>query len=347
MDTGLDTLYTRDRDVWNTCARTYERQIVCGHPDVAAYEAFEEDLLDRLLYHVITAVKRPVMVYDIGCGSGRLHLRYGRAMTLPDATSAVARDEVLGCGIASVGGLDFSKEMLDLAKSKVAECGLNDLLGNRLWFKEGSAFELEPLPFEPLPIAVTLCNSIGVMQGEEGAAKLFQSLRRCVESAGGIALISAYRREAVASHALGNYESTMDVSGQPRWLVPDTYAGPQFVQVPHRYKRAFDPSPDIEVSVFDKAGACVKRNHTLSRDPAELAATIRTGHIRTYSDYESRWYSDETVANWIQLYWGGLPSHHLAGARLDRLRAAPAQLALLDPAHVLDAFFDRYERIAA
>ena len=45
----LEAMVERDRRVWNDCAGTYEERIVCGHPDVLAYESFEEDFLDRVL----------------------------------------------------------------------------------------------------------------------------------------------------------------------------------------------------------------------------------------------------------------------------------------------------------
>lgn len=332
MERTLTRRYVRDREVWNKCAQVYERQVVAGHPDIAAYEAFEEDFLDALLCHLATSQPRPIVLYDIGCGSGRLHLRYGRLMA--------AGASPLAERLSSVGGLDFSAEMISLARAKLSENGLAQLEPDRLWFVEGSAFDLDPMPDTPLPVLVSLCNSIGVMQGPPGAASLFQSMRRAVETAGGIALISAYRRRAVPTHALGNYESTMDVSGQPRWLSPGDYASPEYMQVPKAYKRAYDPTPSIEVDVFKRSGEAVCAGWRLERDPDAVAEVVRTGHIRTYSDYESRWYSFEQFGGWIEAHWRGLPTYHLAGASLDVFRAAPAQFALLDAGGLLRGFFE-------
>ena len=66
----------RDQNTWNRCAKYYEQSVVNGHPDIRAYEEFEEDLLDHMLQHLITANKCQVSLYDIGCGSARIHLRY-------------------------------------------------------------------------------------------------------------------------------------------------------------------------------------------------------------------------------------------------------------------------------
>jgi len=52
-----------------------------GHPDVTAYESFEEDLLDRVLLYLARERKKRLGLYDVGCGSGRLHLRYAMKTT--------------------------------------------------------------------------------------------------------------------------------------------------------------------------------------------------------------------------------------------------------------------------
>ena len=185
MPQNLKQAYERDRAVWNSCARTYEEQIVSGHPDVTAYENFEEDLIDRILLHLIRDCRETVRLYDVGCGSGRLHLRYGlktvRSDSLPYGERSRIRgarlgnpgygfDSSLSQGLESVGGVDFSAEMLELAREKMKRAGLGSAIGNRLTLEQGSAFDLRPFPRKPLPFLVTVCNSIGVMQGPEGAA---------------------------------------------------------------------------------------------------------------------------------------------------------------------------------
>jgi len=306
MKTSLSEIYQRDRRVWDDCARTYERQIVGGHPDVTAYEEFEEAILDRLLHYLMEKRNRTVRLYDVGCGSGRLHCRFGLQMVdekeLPADVAArvrATRAKQSGCAYESliadrlrmVEGVDFSAEMITLAKEKLTNAGLGRLIGSRLKLVRGSAFDLRPMEPEPLPVLVSVCNSIGVMQGPEGAVSLFRSMRRAIEKAGGIAVISAYRKEAVLSFALGNYETTMDVCGQPRWLEPDTYARPDYVQVPWGYKRAHNTDPKVTVDVLDRNGKLVLKGYDLQRNDGEVARTIESGHIRTYGDYESHWYS--------------------------------------------------------
>jgi SAM-dependent methyltransferase len=333
----LEEAYRRDREVWESCARSYEEQIVHGHPEVQAYLGFEEDLLDRLLLYLVRDCRREVQLHDVGCGSGRLHLRYGRQLA-PGPAARV--DTSLAAGLKVVSGLDFSRQMLDLARRKLAAAGLGDLVGSRLLLEEGSAFDMAPLPERSLPVAVALCNTIGVMQGPAGAGQLFAAMRRAVE-AGGIAMVSCYRREAVESHALGNYESTMDVSGQPRWLEPSAYASAEYVQVPRGYRRAFDRDPSITVDVRDRGGKLVAEGHVLTRDPEAVREVVRTGHVRTYSDYESRWYAFEQIDAWIAEHWAGAATWHLAGGTLDALRASPVQLALVDFSGLLAGFIER------
>jgi len=357
MSQDLNLAYERDREVWNSCARAYEEQIVSGHPDVTAYESFEEDLIDRMLAHLIGNRKVRVHLYDVGCGSGRLHLRYGLKTVRPGSQSGkdavlvhqarrgnpgYAFDPVLAEGIDSIGGVDFSASMIALARGKLARAGLSGFLESRLTLDQGSAFDLQPFSPQPVPFVATVCNSIGVMQGPEGAVELFRSMRRAVEAASGIALISAYRKEAVQSFALGNYESTMNVCGQPRWLAPDLYADSGYILVPRAYKRAYDSGEKILVDVFDTKGALIKAALELSRIPAAVDYAISTGHIRTFTDYESYWHSWDQVQAWIDELWPTNRSYHLEGRKIDALRASPVQLAVLDAGNHLQDFFQRW-----
>ncbi len=357
----LEEIVERDRQVWNDCADSYEERIVCGHPDVLAYESFEEDFLDRVLAFLAREQQLSLGLFDVGCGSGRLHLRYGlkvaNAAALPEPDTvrvasqrtrraAFAHDPLLAAKLAYVGGLDFSSEMLAIARKKLMDAGLGTMLGDRLRLERGSAFELGPMEATGastvIPVVACVCNSIGVMQGPEGAEKLFAAVERAVGSAGGIGIISAYRQEAVGSFALGNYESTMDVCGQPTWLVPDAYAGAQYRKVPKGYKRAHDPCDFIDVDVFDRDDKQVAASQRLVRDPDRVRKTLETGHIQTHTDYESRWYSFAQFAAWMTSRWGRHKAWHLLGAELDVLRGEPAQIAILDPRERLAGLFRRW-----
>jgi SAM-dependent methyltransferase len=330
-----------------------------GHPEVTAYEAFEEDIIDRILLYLISERRKNVSLYDVGCGSGRLHLRYAMKTThTSDVDGADARalgmarcsnpayayDPLLAERLVSIGGVDFSLQMLELAKEKLCVSGLSRLIDENIWLHHGSAFDLQPMKSEPFPVAASLCNSIGVMQGPQGAMELFRAMRRAVEEAGGVAIISAYCREAVESFALSGYESTMDVSGQPRWLVPDTYASPRYTQVPRMYKRAYDSGSQIVVDVYDGDCNLVKGGHVLTRNELSVAHAVETGHIRTHTDYESHWYSFELFDEWIAEHWPVERSYHIAGRDLDTLRAEPVQLAILDVGGQLAGLLERWGR---
>jgi hypothetical protein len=256
--------------------------------------------------------------------------------------AAYAYDPVLAAKLEYVGGLDFSSEMLTLATKKLRDAGLGSLLGGRLRLERGSAFELSPMTGAVVPVVACVCNSIGVMQGPEGAEKLFASIERAVGTVGGIGIISAYRKEAVGSFALGNYESTMDVCGQPKWLTPDTYANAAYRKVPKGYKRAHESSDSIEVDVFDQEGRLVAGAQRLVRNPDLVRKTTETGHIETHSDYESRWYSFAQFEHWIASCWGAHKAWHVLGAELDVMRGEPAQIAILDPRERLAGLFHRW-----
>ena len=348
--------YKTDQQTWDECAETYEQQIVAGHPDILAFENFEEDFLDRLLRHLGKTQNRKIKLMDIGCGSGRLHLRYGAKTTnltselqsdyklaeLKENNSDFAYDPLLAQKMKEVWGNDFSKNMIQLAEEKLNKAGLSGQRSTSLNFAEGSAFELEEQLDDILPVAICLVNSIGVMQGPKGAIELFKSMRRAVESAKGIAIISCYQREYVKSYGLGQYESTLDVSGQPLWLVPDTYAYLRFKQIPKSYKRAHSENQKLVVDVFDLKNNLVKKDHVLKRSPDLVNTVIETGRIRTHSNYKSHWYSYQDIDNLIKNYWTG-NTYHIRTKELDALRAEPAQMAILDRGNHLEKLFKLWE----
>lgn len=362
MSCNFNEKYSTDKKVWDSCAENYEHSIVEGHPDVTAYENFEEDFLDRLLLYLTRDCQKTLTLFDIGCGSGRLHQRYGLKISVVDDDEALSPkstriqharrsnpaflfDTHLHQGLLSIGGIDFSQAMIRLAQEKMSDSGLEDLMKNRkLGFEVGSAFDLSPLNVpQALPICVALCNTIGVMQGPAGAARLFDAMKRMVAENNGIAIISAYRQEAVETFALGNYESTMDVCGQPRWLKPNTFASlDKYIQRPIHYKRSRDPDQTVTVNVYTHEGQLVQKEYQLVRDVDSVKQVLKTGHIQTYTDYESHWYSFEQFEQWIAEHWSSGETHHLLGTRLDKLRAEPAQLAILDYSGLFKGFVERY-----
>jgi len=54
MPDELNEKFRKDERVWETRAHTYEEYIVGGHPDVRAYEEYEEKLIDQILHHLIS-----------------------------------------------------------------------------------------------------------------------------------------------------------------------------------------------------------------------------------------------------------------------------------------------------
>lgn len=295
---SLQEKYETDKQAWDECAETYERQIVGGHPDILAFEEFEEDFLDRVLRYLSAKNKRSLKLMDIGCGSGRLHVRYGAKtknitelahshplISLKMNSPKFAYDPVISKSLTEVWGIDFSQNMIDLAKDKLQKVGLKNHHEIALTFEQGSAFELEEQPDEILPVAICLVNSIGVMQGFEGANELFKSMRRAVESAKGLAIISCYQQEYIKSYGLGQYESTMDVSGQPIWMQSNTYTSSQFKQIPKQYKLAHSKDNKLIVDVFDKHNNLIKKEHVLERNPDRTKKTIEIGDINTYSNF--------------------------------------------------------------
>jgi len=292
---------------------------------------------------------------DIGCGSGRLHLRYGVKTTNhmynpqihakaqnTKCNCELMYDQLLAKNLVEVWGIDFSSSMIGLAKESLTEIGLYGTRHLKMTLEEGSAFELKPESGEHIPILVCLVNSIGVMQGPSGAVALFKSMKKAVEQAGGIAIISCYQKEYLESYGLNQYESTMDVSGQPVWMVPDTYASNEYLKRPLSYKRSFSNEQTISVNVYGNNGDIVQPSFTLERHSEKTDKTLESGHIQTHSGYESNWYSYDQVEEWIKTHWGK-KTYHIKTKRLDALRAEPAQLAILDCGGYCSELFKHWE----
>jgi hypothetical protein len=225
---------------------------------------------------------------------------------------------------------------------KIRKAGLKQRNGTVLSFEQGSAFELKPQSDEVLPVAICLVNSIGVMQGFEGAVELFKSMRRAVESANGIAIISCYQQEYIDSYGLGQYESTMEVSGQPVWLAPDTYSSQEYKQIPRHYKLAHNADSKMIVDVFDMQDRLIQEGYVLSRDKDKIEQTIESGDINTYSEYRSHWYSFDHLDQLIHDHWDSQRSYHLKCRELDIVRAEPAQLAILDYSDQLNPILEHW-----
>lgn len=346
MMTDLNARYKHDQSVWDRCSGTYEQRIVGGHPDVHAYEDFEETLIDHLLLNLARNLEKRISVVDLGCGSGRLILRIAAQTTSPyqlkpvmgkrlqelrSAHPCMAWNPQLQSKLRDLVGVDFSRAMLDLARNKMDLAGLShDLVTARVTLQHGSAFDPVRLPSGTVPVVVCLVNSIGVMQGMEGARKLFQSIRQTVEKNGGIGLISCFCRENIRSHALGQYESTMDVSGPPAWLKSDRHDLSELLFVPTCYRRYDDVRQGIDVVVFSPEGKLIEERHTLQRVPQQVEQAELTGEIRTHQGYQSHWYSKSDIANLISEFWG-TDGWQAFGSEVDPLRARACQLAWYDP----------------
>ncbi len=326
MDKSLNEKYKVDRKVWENCATKYEDQIVTGHPDIVAYEKFEENFLDKILQYLDRNVRRTLKLIDVGCGSGRLHIRYGKHVKIPS--------------LASIYGLDFSEKMLEIARMKLEMESVVGASSPVLEFEQGSAFDLQPEGGPELPVAVNLVNSIGVMQGEEGAQKLFIAMRRCVEQTGGIAIISCYQRAFVRQYALPQYESTLDVCGQPLWLIPDTFASDKYTLKPKYYKRVKLDESSLEVEVYEN-NELIKPSFLLYRDKSLTEEVIRTGHIKTHSNYESNWYSFSQIEDWMNEHWEGQAMYHIPAQAIDAKSAEAGQLAILDIDNTLKKFISK------
>ncbi len=357
MEPEAFSLRDPDPPPWEAPGIAVEDDMAAEHPAIASMLAFEHEFMDRLLHHVASQSSGRIELVDIGCGIGRLHYRYGiktadpRSASLSDSIRlerirskdpSLAFDPDLAARLARVSGVDFSAHQLSRVEGRLVEAGLSNMLRSRLLMRTGSIQSLQLQFPETMPLVVSMCNSIGLFPSPNGAAALFRSVRRMVEPSKGMAVISAFRRGAVATHALPLYESLIHLFGQARWLHPGEFVGMRYRQKAQRHKSVRDPDQTVVVDVYDCDGNLVKEQHTLTRIPDEVAKAVGTGHIRTVGDYHTHWYGEEQVAAWMQEHWAGLRHYHLAGKRLDPERGEAIQLAVLDASGLFDGLLESW-----
>jgi hypothetical protein len=125
------------------------------------------------------------------------------------------------------------------------------------------------------------------------------------------------------------------------WLVPDTYAGEEYVLESHTYKRAYSEDDTVVAEVYTQDGDKVEGEFVLRRDPEAVAEAVRTGRIQTHAGYNSRWYDFEQIDQWINDLWTG-GRYHIESKNLDVVRAEPGQLAIMDNAGLCEGLFERW-----
>jgi hypothetical protein len=331
----------QERALWENCAKSYEDLIVQGHPDIRAAESLEEEWLGHLLRKRAGETPKEIHIVEAGCGSARVLVQLAAAATEPQALGqndrallqAYRRSHPEGtfhagwahvCG--ELLGVDFSRSMLVLADERFLRSGLSHWIrSRRARLIHGSAFHL-PETASGQPWVICLLNSIGVMQGEEGARALLRSVRQAAGK-NGIGFVSAYRAEAMATHGLGQYESTLEVAGIPEWLEGDLPGGCRARC--RQIIRAGQGGPRLAVDWLDSSGAKVGEGE-FRRNSVLVERVCETGQVATRSGYRSRWYPGSLMAQMIREEWGEA-GWQMSPGGLDRLRGSPLQWLWFDP----------------
>jgi hypothetical protein len=99
----------------------------------------------------------------------------------------------------------------------------------------------------------------------------------------------------------------------------------------------------IIVEVLDQKGKIVKKDHQLTRNQQKTMTVLDTGHITTFSNYESNWYSFEQIEKWVDQFWGKKKSFHFKCKKIDMVRAEPSQMAIYDPGNHLNDLFKYWD----
>ncbi|MBU1099301.1 MAG: class I SAM-dependent methyltransferase [Bacteroidetes bacterium] len=329
MSINLDKQVNRDILLWDNIADESEKSVLSGHPDIIAYENFEEQLLDKILMELTEKGNKPIKLVDICTGAGRIPEHYHNKIM----------NEEFPFNLNHIHGIDISKRALEMAESKLS--GMDEDIVKRLnmTFELGSAFDLKEENDLSIPILVNLNNSIGTLQGYEGAQQLFISMRKAVEKANGIGIISCYSNNYIEDYALNIYESAMQVTGQPQWLEPTNYTSSEYKMLPKELKAFGNLSKDTYCDIYDQNGLLAEEDYKLTRAPTKVRAVNITGNIKTYRGYSSMWYSPLIINQWINSHWNGCKTYYIETKDLDEKLAPFGQLAILDCGNHLNNIF--------
>ncbi|MGD8780012.1 MAG: class I SAM-dependent methyltransferase [Ignavibacteria bacterium] len=323
---------------WDKYAVNYDKHIVNGHPDIVNFIKFEEEFINNILLFLSARQSRPLKLFDVCSGSGRIHNYYYNLYKNSN------EETVFPSKLKWIHGIDISKNLLDIAKNKLEfDTGTDSKEIDKLKFsfEQKSAFDLSFENNDFITVATNLLNTIGVLQPPEGSQKLFKSIRDLTEKNGGIGIISCFEKKYVETHALNQYESTMQVSGQPIWTFPNEYTSSGYTFVPKEYKTKGNVSHDTVVDVIDKNGDIIRENFTIKRNFSKTHSTILSGNVKTFTGYESMWYSYEVIDQWIKKYWDGLPAYHFETQTIDKTKAEAGQIAILDCGDNLKNYFNK------
>jgi SAM-dependent methyltransferase len=349
---------TQSKKLWDEQTDLYEEDTIdCnGQPDIIRYQNFEYDLMDKVLSLVLKNrdVNRKITLIDFGCGSGKLHIRYGCKMidsddiSDPDDRKKLNRlrrsmfglqyDEHFKNGMDRIIGIDFSENMIDLAKIKTHSAGLTQDLDSKLIFKQGYVHEFDMDVGDTIPIVACMINTIGIMQGVEGARKAIWAMERIIGK-DGLGVISMYRKDKVEKYALCRYESVMESDGQPIWLIPIVHAEKDVIIKPKAYKTALHDTDTLPAMIFCSGGNAPIQTMIFRRDPNIVKETVETGVIRTHTGYYSKWYSREEMEDILSDIFG--TSYKIVDAeKFDYLRGEVGQIAFVGNLNLIDELPD-------
>ena len=315
-----------DTDFWNSKADAYDKDIVKGHPDIVAFENFEMLLVDDILKEIAKKNDAPIKLIDLCTGTGRIFEHY---LSMPENKYPEA--------LTSIHGIDISQRALEISGKKINELKSNRDIKTSL--EQRSVLDLEIEPDSSIPVFVNLNNAIGNLQGPDGAEQLFKRINELVKKTNGIAIISCFLREYIEQYALNQYESTMQVYGQPNWLESNSYTSRENTITSKETKVKGDSSTKITCDILGKDNEILEEDLTLQRSPSKTRAVVLTGNIKTHLGYSTMWYSDSIIEQWIKKYWSEFTTYHIFTRDLDQERAEFGQLAIIDGNNYLEKFF--------
>jgi len=201
---------------WNHIAPNYDEAILHTPPPIMReYESWEDQQLDSILS---CALEKPTVFLELGCGTGRYLMRYGKL---------VDEDPCFNDKLLAIVGLDFSEQMIRTSIRNLKLAHLEKLIGKRIFLVRADAtkppINMKKASFNNLQKVVTIMfGTIGNIK--RGRKRLLRYLSSNLLNINGIGVISFFNRDALTAKGggLDEYSLIPEIVGNRLEWNPDS-----------------------------------------------------------------------------------------------------------------------------
>jgi len=225
----------RDKEYWKRISLLYDEALVdktTAERTSLDYEIFEDTYLDSLLKEHLN--KEPVILIEIGAGTGRYIARYGCMMSRNADHSEIPYNPKFDANLKLIIGVDFSLPMLKELYEKLDEKKLMNEYNRRI-FLVNDYGEIFSLSFNRVAeykksqkIVCCVFNTLGNIDPEKRRILVLKRIHDLIYPKG-IGIISVFNRDELNSIGIPYYQhekvTKLIVPPKPKRIIFDIGCG--------------------------------------------------------------------------------------------------------------------------